>query len=437
METTNKFELHVGKGSRARKNEELQEFFEARDDDAGEVETFDSIDDNDLDLSDYESEDDSEEATSFPPVPINIRCKLQQCAHDKVFTSATGLVQHLKTVHWMSFKNLNHMALMLQRYLDAWSAELEQNQLSEVVSRQSQTADGTTIYQVSPGSCPADREIRGRVQRENLEEILRCQEQERQGEAQESRKCLFCKRTYDNRALLFRHAYRIHSFNIGQHDNLVFVNEFLDILKDKLSELKCLYCEKTFTSPAVLRKHMRKKKHFKISSNNRMYDRFYIINYTEPGRNWMELEEESDSSEDDSWTGWDEKAEMKAQSLFDGHVSGSAKACWEYMRKTYGFDIHETRETHGLDFYQTVGLINLIRQSTRNLICFGCQEKFPDNDSLVGHLKNKGADHLKPPTGEKWWEEKLKPVVENDALLMEFEDGGEDKLCEKMSKNKI
>ncbi|KAJ2817807.1 hypothetical protein FBU31_006096, partial [Coemansia sp. 'formosensis'] len=76
LQTSNMFAVHVGKGSRARKNDDLKEFFETRDDDEGEEETFDAIDDDDLDVSDYESEDDADEATSFPPMPILIRCPL-------------------------------------------------------------------------------------------------------------------------------------------------------------------------------------------------------------------------------------------------------------------------------------------------------------------------------------------------------------------------
>ncbi|KAJ2438205.1 hypothetical protein GGF42_008371, partial [Coemansia sp. RSA 2424] len=81
LQTSNMFAVHVGKSSRARKNDDLKEFFETRDDDEGEEETFDAIDDDDLDISDYESEDDADEATSFPPMPILIRCPLCPAHH--------------------------------------------------------------------------------------------------------------------------------------------------------------------------------------------------------------------------------------------------------------------------------------------------------------------------------------------------------------------
>lgn len=43
--------------------------------------------------------------------------------------------------------------------------------------------------------------------------------------------------------------------------------------------LQCLYCEKTFRDKTTLKDHMRKKAHRRINSNNREYDRFYVINY--------------------------------------------------------------------------------------------------------------------------------------------------------------
>jgi len=43
--------------------------------------------------------------------------------------------------------------------------------------------------------------------------------------------------------------------------------------------LQCLYCEKTFRDKFVLKEHMRKKQHRKINCKNKLYDKFYIINY--------------------------------------------------------------------------------------------------------------------------------------------------------------
>lgn len=44
---------------------------------------------------------------------------------------------------------------------------------------------------------------------------------------------------------------------------------------------------------------MRKKKHFKINPRNRIYDRFYVVNYIEPGKNWEDWEAEKYDSDED------------------------------------------------------------------------------------------------------------------------------------------
>ena len=51
-----------------------------------------------------------------------------------------------------------------------------------------------------------------------------------------------------NRAGLFHHMAEDHNFNVGQPDNIVFSNEFLDTLQSKLDNSICLYCEKDFKS---------------------------------------------------------------------------------------------------------------------------------------------------------------------------------------------
>ncbi|KAJ2847850.1 hypothetical protein J3B02_004073, partial [Coemansia erecta] len=348
LETVNKFQIHVSKGSRARRNDELREFFETRDDDDDDdgEDTFDAIDDDDLDISDYESDDDQEEATEFAPVPMCVRCSM--CSDRPLLACAAEVARHLRDTHGLVFRNLGHMALCMQAYVNAWAEQ------------QIQQGGSDEMRTVDPAINEVDKAIRERVHRESLETVLATQAAERHGVAQQPRKCLFCKHTCETRADLFRHAYREHNFNIGLPDNLVNVDEFLHILESKLAMLQCLYCEKTFTSPAVLRKHMRKKKHFKISAHNRLYDRFYVVNYAEPGRSWEAMESEKPDSDaedadrrDDSWADWDDKAEMPAMALFDDRECANAEECWAYMRAQCGFDIRAVRKARGLDFYST------------------------------------------------------------------------------------
>ena len=58
--------------------------------------------------------------------------------------------------------------------------------------------------------------------------------------------------------------------------------------------LQCLYCERTFRDHATLKDHMRKKQHKKINPQNKVYDRFYVINYLELGKSWEQVQSEDD-----------------------------------------------------------------------------------------------------------------------------------------------
>ncbi|CAJ0608523.1 unnamed protein product [Cylicocyclus nassatus] len=54
--------------------------------------------------------------------------------------------------------------------------------------------------------------------------------------------------------LVIHHLY--HDSNLGSPDNLVFVTEYIEHLKDKLTRNECIYCEKTFGDRNVLMDHM-------------------------------------------------------------------------------------------------------------------------------------------------------------------------------------
>lgn len=56
------------------------------------------------------------------------------------------------------------------------------------------------------------------------------------------------------------------------------------------NRLECLSCEHIFKDKVVLKEHMRKKQHRKINPKNNEYDRFYVVNYLEPGKTWETIE---------------------------------------------------------------------------------------------------------------------------------------------------
>jgi len=126
-----------------------------------------------------------------------------------------------------------------------------------------------------------------------------------------------------------------HSFNVGQADNLVFVNEFLDTLKQKLDNLQCLYCERTFRDHTTLKEHMRKKLHKKINPKNKSYDKFYVINYLEFGKSWEDVQSEDDreiiNQDDNDWDGWEEN-QLPVVCLFCKSGAPELSVVLQYMK---------------------------------------------------------------------------------------------------------
>ncbi|KAG0260800.1 hypothetical protein DFQ27_003318 [Actinomortierella ambigua] len=391
-----------------------------------------------------DSEDDNEdELAKYPPyhTTIIIQCPFHGCKTTDPFTDSTSLVSHLKNEHQLAFKNIHHMFILLERYINHWASEIEAKGLDKVAvlakddDKSAEDKENKTVYYIiDPATSSHDRALRDQLQREKLNEILQIQERERNEEAKLKRKCLFCKNVCENRTILFKHMFVEHNFNIGLPDNLVNVNEFLDMLEAKLTNLQCLYCEKTFTSPAVLRKHMRKKKHFKISARNRLYDQFYVINYLEPGMNWENFENDryesdEDGRRDDSWADWDDALEEETtKCLFENEYFNTVELTKQHMQKSHGFDLDALRHRMELDFYQTITLINYIRRQTMMHVCFSCQKPQEGGDEgLVKHLTESGCGTGKtlpgPAEGDFWRDAQfLLPILENDPLLMIFRD---------------
>ncbi|KAJ3094708.1 hypothetical protein HDU96_001518, partial [Phlyctochytrium bullatum] len=291
----------------------------------------DPEDDDDED-DDDEDEDEEEEATpttshtrskplprrldpTLPPPTSDPRtfwdptlvfhCPLPDCPPDTdPTTDPVKALSHLRVAHDVHVRDPDHVMPYLERYIAVWAKRMREGRCTG----RGVGLGWTTGRGGEKTVDEEDMEIRRALQREKLNEKLQIQDRERRSDALEPRRCLFCRHPCPDRATLFRHMFSEHGFNIGLPDNLVEVQEFLEILHGKLAKfvslpsllfltshrsLQCLYCEKTFKTAAVLRKHMRKKKHFKINPRNHTYDRFYLVNYLEPGKNWENFEGEA------------------------------------------------------------------------------------------------------------------------------------------------
>lgn len=136
-----------------------------------------------------------------------------------------------------------------------------------------------------------DREVRHKLK---LDEVLKLQELERT-EKSYVRDCLFCRLNFEGtRQDFIRHLSEQHNLQLGNPQNLVFIEELIEELNTMLNELKCVYCEKTFTDRNVLKEHMRKKLHKRINPQSRRFDKYYVVNYLEQGKDWQSIQKEDD-----------------------------------------------------------------------------------------------------------------------------------------------
>ncbi|TPX66999.1 hypothetical protein SpCBS45565_g04114 [Spizellomyces sp. 'palustris'] len=386
--------------------------------------------------SESESDKDSTRSSSPAPpavpltfwTPMIFLCPMPHCPPStEPTTNPTVALDHLRTAHGVDVKNAHHVLPYLDRYIEHWAKCIREQGIEKVGYKSDhKTPDGNPVYILGHDSDLEDKVFREKLQRDNLNQMLKIQERERNEESHIPRKCLFCKVVCDSRTLLFRHMFSEHGFNIGLPDNLVEVSAFLETLQTKLAGLQCLYCEKIFKTSAVLRKHMRKKKHFKINPRNRGYDRFYIINYLEPGKNWEAYENERYESDEErkeeEWEDWNEPGttEDATMCLFDECVFPSAFDAYEHMKNDHHFDLREVRDELGLDFYGSIKLINYIRKQTSLCRCYACGAEFEGLSEMTAHMK--ATEHFSqlPDKEAEFWTDPqyLFPCYENDPLLM-------------------
>ncbi|OMJ25891.1 Zinc finger protein [Smittium culicis] len=419
---------------------------------------------NDIKDNDDDSDSEStENGSKFNSIPISVVCpfvhykkthgssELQEEKSEVnkryLFTTLFELESHLENEHNAVFANLKYNILFMQEYLNRYADTFNSQKISEVArkvlrteilkdksSSESQNNDSTNepvinhdkeIFYIDPIESEFDKSVREEIQKKNLNEILELQIKERNNEAKKPRKCLFCEQVCTNRSVLFSHMFKVHGFNIGLPDNLVKTETFLNTLEDKLNNLQCLNCEKEFTSAMVLRKHMRKKKHFKISSRNHFFDQFYIVNYSEPGKDWEKLDQEKyesgDEGNDNQWDDWvdEEAGNIQFYSLFDKFSFSSFGACLKYMKSEYNFDLELLQSNYEMDFYKIVALINYIRIKTKDNMCYQCDLFFGSSIDFAEHLKTSTCVSRIPPSySEVWANPKyLIPALENDMLV--------------------
>ncbi|KAF7223978.1 zinc finger protein 277 [Nothobranchius furzeri] len=339
------------------------------------------------------------------------------------------LLRHLVLDHKLVIADVQLIA-DLSKYLQYWKGRFLEQPLTEFCSVIKTNSTGPLEkqedYFLLCDILPEDRILRERLQKQRLEEVLEQQQKERD-DSSFHHLCMFCSEEFTgNRSSLLNHMAREHSFSIGLPDNIVYCDEFLDTLQNKLDSLQCLYCEKTFRDKTTLKDHMRKKTHRRINANNHDYDRFYVINYLELGKTWEEVQSEDDrdlldDGDENDWSDW-RAHPVSVVCLFCDHESETMDQIYTHMKDTHRFDLHLLKTEHNLSFYQQVKLVNFIRRQIHQSRCYGCQEKFGSRADMLHHIVSKG--HVMNLPEMSTWDQPQYyfPTYENDALLCALSD---------------
>ncbi|XP_065059174.1 zinc finger protein 277-like [Rhopilema esculentum] len=315
-------------------------------------------------------------------------------------------------------------------YMYYWKKRLAEVPITDVCAViKSNTKDGdlgeTEDFYLLTNFLPEDSALREQLKEDEIACILEEQQKERSDKSF-NRRCLFCKQQFkENRNELFEHMIKKHAFNIGNPDNIVHVNELLDSLADKLKSLTCLFCNKQFQDWNTLREHMRKKNHKRIDPKDKSYDKFYLINYLEPGKDWEELqaesEEEVEKAEED-WSGWNEQVESTFSCLFCDLCYKDMGNILIHMQEEHDFDLQSVKRQMGLDFYLQVKAVNYIRRQVEKLKCPFCQLQSGSQKELNLHMDKE--THCRLPDDKTIWDqpEYFFPTLENDGLLCFLDD---------------
>lgn len=354
---------------------------------------------------------------------------------DKTFDDKDDVQRHMVTEHRLVIADVLLIS-QFQRYLSYWKARFKEQPVEDFCSviltnTREEDAGPKEQYYLLSDVLPEDKSLRNFLQKKTLEDVLNVQQKERD-DSLPTRECLFCREKFEgNRGPLFDHMAHDHGFNVGLPDNLVYKEEFLDLLQEKLHNLQCLYCEKTFRDRTVLKEHMRKKQHKKINPKNKSYDKFYMINYLELGKNWEAIQSEddtavgTDSEAEEDFSDWEEPG-AQAVCLFCEYSSSIPDKLTSHMQELHDLDLNEIKLRLNLNFYQQVKLINYIRRQVHLGICIGCQQKFDEKKILMEHMHEKGHTAVIPDISTWDQPQYFFPTYENDNLLCHIEDDDSD-----------
>lgn len=294
-----------------------------------------------------------------------------------------------------------------------------------------------------------DRQIRNEIQIQWIQDALSRHQFERV-DKNFTKGCLFCR---DNTIETTRfhyidHLYTKHYLNLGRFESLVYIDELIDLIEEKMSNLICIFCEKIFKDRSVMKEHMRKKAHKSINPDNKAYDRFYLCNYrmkdnplkdqigakknvnlaktkkhpADPGNSEELSTTVFDKSDDSDWSDWNNDQDIDIICLFCQRRDANFASVTDHMKADHNFDFHNATKSY--NFYQKVKMINYIRRKVHLKQCLSCEMKSESVDELVRHMNSENHINCSEKDFEKV--EFFFPTFEDDAFLCNIDNINEE-----------
>lgn len=309
------------------------------------------------------------------------------------------------------------------------------------------TEDDEKYYLLSDDALPKDKQIREELQKKTIEKALARHQFERV-DRNFHRGCLYCRSQIEPARYEFvEHLFSKHYLQLGKPENLVFIDELIDFIEDKLTSLICIYCEKVFKDRSTLKEHMRKKGHKRINPENKIYDRFFLCNYKmkeapsqhqerkfyNPKAKFRSFETQRTSSEeptlfnrdDSDWSEWEDRnQEMAIICLFCEHKENEFEVLLRHMATIHHFDFDA--ETKDLNFYQKVKFVNYVRRKIHLKQCLSCS-KTCDSD-IMNHMT--GSNHLRCDPSEFEKPEYFFPTFEDDSFLCHLDNFNDEEISD-------
>uniref|UniRef100_A0AAG5DM27 C2H2-type domain-containing protein n=1 Tax=Anopheles atroparvus TaxID=41427 RepID=A0AAG5DM27_ANOAO len=340
---------------------------------------------------------------------------------------------HLYLVHRLIVGDVKEIAC-LASYCYYWKDKFHTEPVEKYCSAMllNQLPDGTCSnnekYFLLSDIEPLDYELRQRLKKEKLELVLARHQFERT-DRNYRRDCLYCRDfRSETRPDFISHLYAKHFLQLGKSEHLVFVDELIETVQEKLNRLICLFCEKIFKDRPTLKEHMRKKGHKRINPDNHYYDRFFLVNYRLKQKPEYvpiaQRKEESrvfnsDDDSDSDWSDWNGE-EQTTTCLFCTHSEAKIDKLKQHMVETHSFDFAET--VNGMSFYQRVKVVNFIRRQMHIRKCIACGEQFADLHSLCEHLVAESHHRLDKELSGWDQPEYFFPTYEDDQFLCHLEE---------------